>query len=139
MNRFLSAALKKSADTQSVEHSWENFRCLFSPASNMAFEGLYYVHVMNWLCNFPPENILILNSEEFYHDTPAVYEEVIKFLGLPPLDPNTIASITSNSYNARRQDQEPMPEKEQNNLRVVYKQTNKPLLRLLGWEDLDWS
>ncbi|CAI8043430.1 Carbohydrate sulfotransferase 15 [Geodia barretti] len=142
LERFINAALKNGADIQSVEHSWEKFRCLFNPSSNMVFEGLYYVHIMNWLCNFPPENILILNSEEFFHNTRGVFEEVIEFLGLPPLDRNTTAFITSTSYNTGRGGQGPrqqLSEMDRKKLRVLYKHTNQPLLNLLDWEGFVWS
>ena len=140
--KFHSVSLKKGAHLQSIEHSWEKFRCHFFPADNMIFEGLYYVHIMNWLCNFPPENILILNSEEFFSDTQAVFEEVIEFIGLPPLDSNTTASITSKAYNTRTQRprlQQKMSETDRKKLKAIYETSNKPLLRLLSWEDLDWN
>ena len=140
--KFVRVALKKGVDIESIENSWEKFLCLFSPAKNMIFEGFYYVHIMNWLCNFRPENILILNSEEFFSDTQAVFEEVIEFLGLPPLDSNTTASITSKAYNTRTQRpklQQKMSETDRKKLKAVYETSNKPLLNLLGWEDLDWS
>ena len=139
---FLTTALRSGAEIQNMEQSWEKFRCLFKPSRNLVHEGLYYVHLMNWLCNFPPENILVLSSEEFFSETQAVYEEVIEFLGLPPLDPNTTAFITSTAYNQGRggegRDQR-LSELDRKKLRAVYKHTNKPLLTLLGWEDIDWS
>ena len=135
VNRFLSTALKNGA----IEQAWEKFRCLFNPSGNMIYEGIYYVHVMNWLCNFLPENILILNSEEFFHNTAAVFEEVIEFLGLPPLDPNTTSFITSTAYNSGKGGVQGLSEMDRKKLRTVYKHTNQPLLRLLGWNDLEWS
>ena len=142
LEKFLKTALKKSADMKRIEKSWEKFCCLFNPSNNMVFEGLYYVHLMNWLCNFPPENILILNSEEFFNHTPAVLEDVIEFLGLPPLDTNTTAFITSTAYNTDRGgygQRQQLSKNDVKKLKAVYKNANEPLLNLLGWESLDWT
>jgi len=48
-----------------VQQGWKNILCKFRPTESMIFEGMYYVHLLNWMCNFPAENILIINSEEF--------------------------------------------------------------------------
>ena len=68
VDEFINAIVKKKITLESIASSWEDFRCLFNPSRNLIFEGLYYVHLMTWLCNFPPENILILNSEEFFEE-----------------------------------------------------------------------
>ena len=139
---FLNAVLTATADFKNIEHSWERFRCLFNPSRNLVFEGLYYVHLMNWLCNFPPENILFLNSEEFFQNTAAVFEEVVQFLGLSPLDRNTTDFITSTAYNQARgseaKDQR-LSKIDRKQLKSIYKHINRPLFKLLGWENLDWS
>ena len=69
VDEFINALVKKKITLENIASSWEDFRCLFNPTRNLIFEGLYYVHLMTWLCNFPPENILILNSEEFFENT----------------------------------------------------------------------
>ena len=39
-----------------------------------------------WRHYFSPENMLILSSEEFYTDPPAVVRQVLDFLGVPEWD-----------------------------------------------------
>ena len=63
------------------------------------YEGLYYVHLMNWLCNFPSENIMIINSEEFYRNASTVLDLVFQFLNLKRLDADTYKWITLTTYN----------------------------------------
>lgn len=45
---------------------WSKLVGLFVPASNILYEGLYYVHLLNWICNFPAENILVIKNEDFF-------------------------------------------------------------------------
>ena len=142
LESFINTALKKGADIRSIDQSWERFRCLFSPSRNLLFEGLYYVHVMNWLCNFPPENILILNSEEFFEKTPTILEQVIEFLALSPLDIDTVEFITSTVYNQGSgftHSHQHLSDLDRRKLMAIYKHTNKPLLQLLDWQNVNWN
>ena len=139
---FISAALKRGLDMQTIDKSWEKFRCLFAPSRNLIFEGIYYAHVMNWLCNFPPENILILNSEEFYDETPKIFEQVLKFLGLASLDHETRQFITSTIYNKGtgvRQNHQQMSELDRKKLKAIYKYSNQALFELLDWNHIGWN
>lgn len=45
--------------------------------------GTYMEHLQNWLAFFPKEQMLILNSEEFFISPVTVYHRVLNFLGLP--------------------------------------------------------
>ena len=133
---------KKEITLENIASSWEDFRCLFNPSRNLIFEGLYYVHLMTWLCNFPPENILILNSEEFFENTQSVLNVVISFLGLSPLNAKQVEVITSKTYNGNNKSFSPLQylstvDKEK--MMAIYKHTNKPLLELLGWKDVEWN
>lgn len=47
--------------------------------------GLYLEQVDRLLALFPPDQVLVLESGEFFSDTDAVYERVLRFLGLPEL------------------------------------------------------
>jgi hypothetical protein len=51
--------------------------------------GIYVTQLKRWLQYFKREQLLILNSEEFYENTPTVFSEVIKFLGLQEWMPDT--------------------------------------------------
>ena len=139
---YFHAVRKIGAVFSNITTSWPKFRCLFSPSRNMVFEGLYYVHIMNWLCNFPPENIIILNSEEFFANTTLILNQVIRFLGLESLDPDKADLITSTIYNkgsgAAYGYQHPNIV-DLKKLRYMYRNANRALAQLLGWEDVQWN
>ena len=142
LENFISAALDKGVNIASIEQSWERFSCLFNPSRNLIFEGLYYVHVLNWLCNFPPENILIINSEEFFNNTAVIYGQVLQFLGLTPLDHGTVKFITSSVYNrgtGPTHSRQYLNDLDRNKLMAIFKYSNKPLLQLLDWENTEWN
>lgn len=52
-----------------------------------AFRGHYARQLARWYEHFPPDRILVVQSEDFYTDTPAVYKAVLEFLGLPEWQP----------------------------------------------------
>ena len=142
LQNFISAALRKRVNFTNIERSWEQFRCLFNPSRNLVFEGLYYIHVMNWLCNFPPENILILNSEEFFKKTSIIFEQVIRFLGLSQPDRDTIEFITSTVYNkgsGPKLSHHQFSDLDRKKLMAIYKYSNRPLLSLLDWGGVEWT
>uniref|UniRef100_A0A1X7VCW5 Sulfotransferase domain-containing protein n=1 Tax=Amphimedon queenslandica TaxID=400682 RepID=A0A1X7VCW5_AMPQE len=85
IDSFYNTLLKKGVSLSLSPDKWEQFQCLYKPAENMLFEGLYYIHLMNWLCNYPGSNMLIINSEEFYKNTTFILQQVYQFLGLSPL------------------------------------------------------
>lgn len=121
---------------------WYTLRCLFECCQNMIYEGLYYVFVMNWLCNFPKERIIFINSEELFYNPVLVLRQVLNFVGLRPLDDSTLADITSHVYNKGTK-----PYKSEHHLSPVNRQIllnyysvfNDALLSLLDWNQLDWS
>ena len=90
-----------SADTkQDLYHGWSSFWCKFPSTGNIIYEGIYYIHLMNWLCNFPAENITIINSEEFLQNTHKIVKQVFQFLGLRPLpDDETYKMPLAKVYN----------------------------------------
>ena len=142
MNTFLKALTDRGHKMEGIDHSWGTFRCLFPAAKNMIFEGVYFVHLMNWLCNFPPENILILNSEEFYNNSQSILADVFEFLGLSPLDYNTLTSITSTVYNPGREYFPPhqcLGEVNKEKMMTIYKLSNQALFKLLNWDNVGWN
>ena len=63
LSNYAKRIVKKVGSmNQSTPEKWSKLVGLFGPAENMVFEGLYYIHLLNWLCNFPAENILILKQ-----------------------------------------------------------------------------
>jgi len=45
--------------------------------------GIYVGQLLRWMDLFPREQILILQSEKFYHDPAETYRQVLSFLELP--------------------------------------------------------
>ncbi len=49
--------------------------------------GVYSEQLKNWLQFFPNDQLLVLSSEDFFADTPAVFQRILAFLDLPPWNP----------------------------------------------------
>jgi hypothetical protein len=49
-------------------------------------QGRYAGSIQRWLSHFPPEQVHIILSEDFYAHTEQVYAGVLAFLGLAPMD-----------------------------------------------------
>lgn len=141
---FFSTATGKKLSTlqvKDVRHGWASLRCKFLPAKNMFYEGLYYVHLKNWLCNFPAENILILNSEEFFQKTAKILKQVFQFLGLSSLPEesyNATAVYNQGSYKNIPPHQR-LTETYRSKLRLAYKPFNEALFQLLDWRNMRWT
>ena len=141
---FFSTATGKKLSTlqvKDVRHGWASLRCKFLPAKNMFYEGLYYIHLKNWLCNFPAENILILNSEEFFQKTAKILKQVFQFLGLrslPEESYNTTAVYNQGSYKNIPPHQR-LTEACRSKLRSAYKPFNEALFQLLDWRNMRWT
>ena len=144
IKNFYHAITKQGLDKNSMQDHINKLLCLFMPSVNVIYEGLYLVHLHQWLCNVPAENILILNSEEFFHHTADILSEVIHFIGLSPLDNEMIASIVSHKYNSNpelklEQPQHALTRTERQRIKKLYKPFNTKLLKLLQWPPTLWS
>ena len=144
LDEFFSAVFQRNLipDIAQLPHKWTDIRCLFHPSTNMVFEGLYYMHVLNWLCNFPAENILIINSEEFYRNTSVILKQVFQFSGLKPLPQETLTWITSTVYNKGKYYNIPSYQRptlmDRKKLNSVYEPFNRALFELLDWKTVNW-
>jgi [heparan sulfate]-glucosamine 3-sulfotransferase 2 len=142
VKRELDGYLKAVNEIKSSHNNlteWSQLVGLFNPAKNMVYEGLYYVHLMNWLCNFPAENILVINSEEFFKKPSKILDIVFQFLGLRKLESND--QITSATYNRGNYNVPPhkkLSGEDVKNLLTVFKPFNQALFELLKWEDHEW-
>jgi len=143
LNEFLRKVHYRTVGKKQVEQEWKHFVDLFSPAENLVYEGLYYVHLMNWLCNFPAENVMIVNSEEFYRNTGTILDLVFQFLTLKRLDQDTYNWITSVTYNKGKfsniSASRKMSGSDRTLLMGAYRPFNQALLDLLRWESVDWQ
>ena len=141
LDRLMNKILRRQVDITKLPTQWSLMKCYFEPAINMVYEGLYYVHLLNWLCNFPPENVLILNSEEFYSKPSMILDQVYQFLGLKRLDNETYNWITSNVYNQGQYNIsqfQTMSVFDKKKLVGFYESMNKALFSLLDWNNMDW-
>ena len=132
---------KNRKNLQGTPQEWSRLVGLLDPYWNMIFDGIYYIHLLNWLCNFPAENILILNSEEFYEHPGKILDIVFQFLGLTRLDPGTYESITSTVYNKGKYEvpaYQRLNHTDIESMMEVFKPFNKALLELLQWDNHKW-
>lgn len=142
LSAFYAEVLERRLDITALPHHWDRLLCLFDPARNLVYEGLYYIHVMNWLCSFPSENILLINSEEFYSNTSVIYSQVLQFLGLEMLATDTLGWITSIAYNRgqhRLLEHQKLSLQQQNELNQLYTPFNEELFQLMDWQNVDWT
>jgi [heparan sulfate]-glucosamine 3-sulfotransferase 2 len=141
LDQYFQQVLKKTLNVERLPAEWSKLVGLFHPAQNMVYEGLYYVHLMNWLCNFPAENILIINSEKFFENPSKILDIVFQFLGLKRLDSETYQWITSATYNKRSNEipsYQKLTRTDIMNMLGVYKPFNKVLFDLLQWDSHKW-
>lgn len=132
---------KKGLTLPHNESDWVKYRCLFSCCSSMIYEGMYYVFVMNWLCNFPKENIMFISSEEMFTHPVDIYKQVLTFLGLKPLTLQEVQRITSVVYNKGIKQSQPhhqLTDSDRKILHEFYHHFNSGLLELLNWDTVNW-
>ena len=135
---------KKSINANKISDDPNSLTCLFNAGANSIFEGLYYVHLHHWLCNFPADNILILNTEEFRNSKIKVLSQVFSFVGLKPLDNKTLQQITKIMYNHNDNVDEELDFRiltaaDKKKLKAVYKPFNDKLFTLLKWKNVTWN
>ena len=143
-NRFYDGLLRQGLDINTTQNDLNDLLCAFVPSLNTIYEGLYIAHLHHWICNVPADNILILNSEEFFHHTAEVLSEVIRFIGLSPLSNETIAAIVSHKYNDSPElklehPQHLLSQSERQRIRDLYHPFNVKLLDLLQWPHTLWT
>jgi len=93
--------------------------------------GVYVEQLRAWLEHFPSGQILVLESGEFLRDTPAVFRQVLEFLGLPPWEPG--------EYGLHNQGSAPPLEPAlRQRLAAWFAPHNRALYELLG-RDLGWE
>ena len=74
LNKYNAAATQLQLCITNTTHE----QCCMPRGTNDIYDGLYYLHLLNWLCNFPAENIMIINIEEFYQYPPtAIHRDCI--------------------------------------------------------------
>lgn len=141
LDTYFKAVAKRIDNISNGFEEWSKLTGLFFPSRNLVFEGLYYAHLLNWLCNFPAENMLIIRSEQFYRNPSKILDIVIQFLGLRRLGFDTYDEITSVIYNEGSYNvslHQRLSQTDIENLLEVYRPFNKVLLELLQWDHDTW-
>jgi len=93
--------------------------------------GVYVEQLRAWLEHFPREQMLVLESGQFLHDTPAVFRRVLDFLELPPWEPREYLR-----HNESRRP--PLDPRLRARLAAWFEPHNRALYQLLG-QDLGWE
>jgi hypothetical protein len=122
--RTIGEKEKMFADKDYYSHNYMHF--------SYRARGMYADQLRAWFKYFPREQMLILRSEDFYKNTPAVIQEVCEFLGLPANDIVARARPRMASYDK-------LDESIRNDLRAYFEPYNRDLYQLLnrdfGWEN----
>ena len=138
LQAFLNGTLTTS--TNALTENWSKMRCAFKQSENMIFEGIYYIHLLNWVCNFPAENILLINSEEMYKNTSTILKQVFQFLGLKPMPDRERNEIGKRIYNKGKHQHQPhqqLSQSDEKTLQKTFEPYNRALLKLLHWEKVE--
>ncbi len=94
--------------------------------------GLYAEQLKRWLQFYPREQLLVLQSERLFENTPAVFGEVIDFLGLDAFDLQDYKKMHAGQY------ENEMSAEMRAQLREYFAPHNQELFELLG-EEFDWD
>ena len=96
-----------------------------------ASQSEYLAGLRRWLGVFPPEQVLVIASEDLYRDPQAACDQVVRHLGLEPVPLNNVrpwnAAPRADMANALRRE-----------LEIRFAPHNEKLMALLG-RDLGWD
>ena len=93
--------------------------------------GYYAKQLTEWYKYFPKEQLLVVQSEEFYRETPRVYNEIVEYLGL-----NSYTLPSFEAKNALKYAKMAPETKEK--LKAYFAPKNEELYELLG-KRFDWQ
>ncbi len=79
----------------------ERYRSMAHQAYSYLSRGIYIDQLRAWLRLFPAEQVLILNSEEFYANPAAIYRQTLEFLGLPAYELHEYKRYDHGGYHAK--------------------------------------
>lgn len=68
--------------------------CLWSNFDNAIARSIYVDQIVRWLRYFKPDQLLFIQAEKLYQDTPTTLQEVAAFLGLRPFSDSEIARFS---------------------------------------------
>jgi hypothetical protein len=93
--------------------------------------GIYIDQLRVWADFFPKEQILVLESEDFFADTPVVFKQVVEFLNMPDWE-------LREYRNYNRANNPEMESATRKRLIKFFEPHNMELYEYLG-RDLDWD
>lgn len=93
--------------------------------------GRYLAQIKRWEAHFPREQMLILSSEDFFHDPAAVTRKVWGFLGAPDYPLQNKKAKNIGVYSSK------ISEETYQNLEKQFQQDNEALFQHLG-QHFDW-
>ena len=111
------------ADPTYFSHAWWNY--------TYAARGRYAEQLERWLAVFPPEQLLIVPSEEMLAEPEQTHARVLEFLGAAPQPLESYPRVFERQY-------EPMRPETRTRLAEEFAEPNRRLYALLGRE-LDWA
>ena len=94
--------------------------------------GIYVDKLKQWMKVFPKEQFLIIQSEEFFNNTPTEYNKILKFLGLPEWELTDYKGVGMGKYKSKL---DPTTRKE---LIEFFRPHNERLYEFLGTR-FDWD
>jgi sulfotransferase family protein len=134
LHRPVTAAMRALGGLgRRLEHRW--LRARFGPAlfvRDYLGRGLYAEHLGRWFRYFPRNRFLILESEEFFADTPGVLEKVCAFLKIAPEHEFTVRRLNRTPL------EEEMPENARRWLLEYFRPRNLALEALTG-QRFSWT
>jgi hypothetical protein len=93
--------------------------------------GRYAEQLERWLAVFPPEQLLIVPSEDLLGEPEATHARVLRFLGAPPHRLESYPRVFERQY-------EPMRPETRERLAAEFEEPKRRLYELLG-RDLGWA
>ncbi|NIQ15213.1 MAG: sulfotransferase [Candidatus Dadabacteria bacterium] len=94
--------------------------------------GIYYKKIEKWFKVFPKEQFLIIQSEEFFKNPNEVYQQIIKFLGLPDWKLKNYSIVGPGKYKKQK-----ISNETRKKLTEFFKPHNERLFELLH-KKFDW-
>lgn len=116
------ARLMAEADYTSFTYTYNSYRR----------RGEYIDQLEKWAQHFPKENILVIQSEEFFQRTAETFDRVLGFLGLPAWHPPQFQNVNQGDDKARIDPQI------RSQLREHFKPFNERLYQWVG-RDFEWQ
>lgn len=119
-----------------TDNNYHNFA--YQRAAYLA-RGIYADQLARWMNLFPPEQMLLIRSEDFYTDPASIYKQTLSFLGAPILEPKSLQQGYK-ALNKSKDSDTPskMDPAIRKRLIAYFEPHNERLYKLLG-KNLDWD